>query len=166
MSQEPPFSDDPLPGLEPQAKTPGAAVSPGEAEPGHDEAALHDPDLKPQSSYGRSDPASLAALQSNELADPSLHAADAHALAAPDINPSPGRGLVDFMQKPPAAKPAGPDFSNWDPHLAHLAQVGLIAADHWEEQFKPRIDQLHDDITQVNEQLDDLEKAKRTFKKS
>jgi hypothetical protein len=47
-----------------------------------------------------------------------------------------------------------------------LAQVGLIAADHWEEQFKTRIDQLHDDITQVNEQLDDLEKAKRTFKKS
>ena len=166
MSQEPPFSDDPLPGLEPQAKTPGAAVSPDSADAGHDEETLQDPDLKPQSSYGRSDPASLAAVQSQALANPALHAANVHDLAAPDLQPNPGRSLADFMEKPPASKPAGPDFSNWDPHLAHLAQVGLIAADHWEEQYKPRIDQLHDDITQVNEQLDDLEKAKRTFKNS
>lgn len=166
MSQEPPFSDDPLPGLAPQAKTPGAALPTGSEEPSHDAEALHDPDLQPQSSYGRSDPASLAAVQTQELADPTLQAADVHALPAPDSQPNPGHSPAEVTQKPPAAKPAGPDFSNWDPHLAHLAQVGLIAADHWEEQFKPRIDQLHDDITQVNDQLDDLEKAKRTFKKS
>ena len=33
MSQDPPFSDDPLPGLEPQAKTPGAAT--GASDDGH-----------------------------------------------------------------------------------------------------------------------------------
>jgi hypothetical protein len=166
MSQEPPFSDDPLPGLEPQAKTPGAAVSPDNPAPGHDEEALQDPALTRQSSYGRSDPASLAAVQSQALADPALHAADAHALAAPDLQPKPGFSLVDMAMPAAAPAPVAPDFSHWDPHLAHLAQVGLIAADHWEEQFKPRIDQLHDDITQVNDQLDDLEKATRTFKKS
>jgi hypothetical protein len=166
MSQEPPFSDDPLPGLEPQAKTPGAAVSPGNPESGHDEQPLQDPHLKPQSSYGRLDPASVAAVQSDELVNPSLHAADAQALAAPDLQASPGQSLMGFVAQPPEPAPAAVDLSNWDPHLAHLAQVGLIAADQWKEQFKPRIDQLHDDITQVNDQLDDLEKAKHKFKKS
>jgi hypothetical protein len=47
-----------------------------------------------------------------------------------------------------------------------LTQVGLVAADQWEEQIKPRIDQLHSDIDLVNEQLDHLDKAKRTIKKS
>ena len=43
---------------------------------------------------------------------------------------------------------------------------GLVAADQWEEQIKPRIDQLHSDIDLVNEQLDQLDKAKRKIKKS
>jgi hypothetical protein len=167
MSQDPPFSDDPLPGLEPQAKTPGAATGASDdAAPAWEEASLHDPDLKPQSSYGRSDPASMAAVQTAELAHPELRQAQTDALGAPDLRPSPGHSLQDFSQATPGPAPAGANLSNVDPHLAHLTQVGLVAADQWEEQIKPRIEQLHSDIDLVNEQLDQLDKAKRKIKKS
>ena len=166
MSQEPPFSDDPLPAMEPQALVPVAAVPEDSAQPQQADVGLANPDLQPQSSYGRNDPASLAAVQTQALADPKLRAADAHTLAAPDLQSPSSHSLMDMAGPVAAPAPAGTDFSNWDPHLAHLAQVGLIAADHWEEQFKPRIDQLHEDIDQVNVQLDDLEKAKRPSQKS
>jgi hypothetical protein len=166
MSQDPPFSDDPLPGLEPQAKTPGAAGASDDAAPAWEEGSLHDPALKHQSSYGRSDPASMAAVQTAELAHPELRQAQTDNLGAPDLHPSPGHSLRDFSQTTPSPVPAGPNLSNGDPHLAHLTQVGLVAADQWEEQIKPRIDQLHSDIDLVNEQLDHLDKAKRTIKKS
>jgi hypothetical protein len=42
------------------------------------------------------------------------------------------------------------------PHLAHLTQVGLTDSDTWEEQIKPRIDHLHEQIDDVNVQLDHL----------
>ena len=163
MSQQTPFSDEPLPGMEPQAKLPEASEAAPAPASGSEAQQLHDPDLQPAGSYGRSDPASLAALPSLELQDPDLQAAH----PAPLANPS----LATFVQAPlpavtPQVKPSGTDFSNWDPHLAQLAQVGLAAADLWDEQFKPRIDQLHEDIDQVNEQLDDLESAQRKTKKS
>lgn len=167
MSQEPPFSDDPLPGLEPQAIVPQASEAAPAAEQGGGSAQLQDPDLHPVGSYGRTDPASLAATPSLALNNPDLQAAENTALESPSL-----AAYVDSSTPPPAQAaavadaPSGTDFSNWDPHLAHLAQVGLVAADHWEEQFKPRIDQLHEDIEQINEQLDDLEKAKRPTKKS
>lgn len=179
MSPSTHISDDPLPPADPVAPLEPAhgaeALAPHEEHP----APLEDPDMSPASSYGRTDPASLAALQSTELADPSLQAETAAELGEPDLNQasqaelghvsltafSPGQGPADAAEQP--EKPdAGQDFSNWDPHLAHLAQVGLTSADHWEEQIKPRIDQLQEDITQVNEQLDDLEKAKPKPKKS
>ena len=167
MSQDPPFSDDPLPGLEPQAKTPGAATGASDdAAPAWEEASLHDPDLKPQSSYGRSDPASMAAVQTAELAHPELRQAQTDALGAPDLRPSPGQSLRDFSQATPRPAPAGANLSNVDPHLAHLTQVGLIDTDTWEEQMKPRIDQLHVDIKDVHVQLDGLEMAHRKTKKS
>jgi hypothetical protein len=140
-------------------------------------AHLEEAKLQPESTYGHTDPASLAAVQSHELPDASMQA-----LAAQDIdNPrlvqwTEGARLSQADARPgvpPGRQSEGAttffkskDFSNWDPHLAHLAQVGLTPADHWDEQFKPRIDQLHEDITQVNEQLDDLEKAKPKTKKS
>jgi hypothetical protein len=95
-----------------------------------------------------------------------LRQAQTDALGAPDLRPSPGHSLQDFSQATPGPAPAGANLSNVDPHLAHLTQVGLVAADQWEEQIKPRIDQLHSDIDLVNEQLDHLDKAKRTIKKS
>ena len=55
-------------------------------------------------------------------------------------------------QEPP--KPSLP------PVLAHLAQVGMTSADHWEEQIQPRLQQLHEDIAQVHTQLDMLERQK------
>ena len=166
MSQAPPFSDDPLPGLEPQAKTPGAASVGDEAATAWNESSLHDPDLQPQSSYGRSDPASLAALQAAELDHPELHRAQTDALQPPDLRPSPEDSPKDTSPRDSSPAPASTDLSSWDPHLAHLTQVGLVAADQWEEQIKPRIDQLHSDIELVKERLDQLEKAKRTIKKS
>ena len=168
MSQDTPFSDEPLPGLEPQVKAPEAA---GEATPSPEQRTeaeeLHDPDLHQVGSYGRTDPASLAALPSLELKNPDLQAAE-HA----DV-PTPSLTAFAESSAPKPASIAAPevgtsvtDFSNWDPHLAQLAQVGLVAADQWEEQIKPRIDQLHEDIDQINEQLDDLESAQRKTKKS
>jgi hypothetical protein len=77
-----------------------------------------------------------------------------------------GDSPAQAVETPVEPETAAPDLSHWDPHLAHLAQVGLTSADHWEEQIKPRIDQLNQDITHVNEQLDDLEKAKSKPKKS
>ena len=122
------------------------------------------------SSYGRTDPASLAAVQSHELSDPSLEAAAATELAAPELTAfKPGEGIqvpvADVESRPEKPLPAS-DFSNWDPHLAHLAQVGLTSSDHWEEQIKPRITQLQDEITEVHGQLDDLVKAKPFHKLS
>jgi hypothetical protein len=167
MSQDTPFSDEPLPGMEPQAKLPEASELAPVPAPVSEDQQLHDPNLQPAGSYGRSDPASLAALPSLELKDPALHAAEHAEL--------PKSSLTAFAEStapkpaPNAAPEVGPsvtDFSNWDPHLAQLAQVGLVAADQWEEQIKPRIDQLHEDIDQINEQLDDLENAQRKTKKS
>lgn len=164
------ISDDPLPPAdpaEPLAKPVAALlVVPQEDNKLH----LEDPNLVPVSSYGRTDPASLTATQSHDLPDPSLEVATSAALANPSLTKfvPDGEGVLAdrIPESAPHTASAAEDFSKWDPHLAHLAQVGLTSADHWDEQIKPRIDQLQEDITQVNQQLDDLEKAKPKPKKS
>ena len=105
------------------------------------------------SSYGHSDPASLAAqglgelrhaqlgpVQTHELAEAELASSDTEqpTLAEPTKTASPLEGLV------------------LQPHLAHLAQVGLTDSDTWEEQIKPRIEHLHEQIDEVNVRLDHL----------
>ena len=105
------------------------------------------------SSYGHSDPASLAAqglgelrhaqlgpVQTHELAEAELASSDTEqpVLAEPALTPSHSEGLV------------------LQPHLAHLAQVGLTDSDTWEEQIKPRIEHLHEQIDEVNVRLDHL----------
>ena len=105
------------------------------------------------SSYGHSDPASLAAqglgelrhaqlgpVQTHELAEAELASSDTEqpTLAEPTKTASPSEGLV------------------LQPHLAHLAQVGLTDSDTWEEQIKPRIEHLHEQIDEVNVRLDHL----------
>jgi hypothetical protein len=42
------------------------------------------------------------------------------------------------------------------PHLAHLAQVGLTNSDTWNEEIKPRIENLQGQILEINDRLDHL----------
>jgi len=125
---------------------------------------LHDPDLHAVSSYGHSDPASLAALPSLDLHNPGL---------SPEVQPSPPLPALSVPDLAPLAVEATPSSTpiegpspRFDSLLAHLTQVGLIDTDTWEEQMKPRIDQLHVDIKDVHVQLDGLEMAHRKTKKS
>ncbi len=177
MSQ-PNISDEPLPPADPVAPSEQVPLGTPEAHDMPMAEHLEDPKLHPESSYGRTDPASLAALQSHELPDASMQVQEGQELDNPSLShfmgdeglaqPQPGAQVLPENQAEGTSETPikSNDFSNWDPHLAHLAQVGLTSADHWDEQIKPRIDQLHEDITQVNEQLDDLEKAKPKTKKS
>ena len=132
-----------------------------------DEVPLHDPDLHVESSYGRTDPASIAALPSLELHTPDLKHQEHDELPAADMSPAALDAMEDEL---PAVTPemlSVPDpVESVDFLLAHIAQVGLIDADLWEEQMKPRIDQLHVDIKDVHVQLDGLETAGRKSKKS
>ena len=174
----PNLSDDPLPPADPVAPLEQVPLVTPESHDSPLKAHLEETKLQPESSYGHTDPASLAAVQSHELPDASLQSQAGQDLDNPTLTPlSEGEGLRNADSGPGVSHELQPedapetlvksdDFSNWDPHLAHLAQVGLTPADHWDEQIKPRIDQLHEDITQVNEQLDDLEKAKPKTKKS
>jgi hypothetical protein len=125
---------------------------------------LHDPDLHADSSYGHSDPASLAALPSLDLHNPDL---------SPEVQPSlplPALSVPDLaplaVEATPSSTPIEGPSPRFDSLLAHLTQVGLIDTDTWEEQMKPRIDQLHVDIKDVHVQLDGLEMAHRKTKKS
>lgn len=125
---------------------------------------LHDPDLHPVSSYGHSDPASIAALPSLDLHNPDLGpevqpSPPLPALSVPDLSPS-------VVEATPPSSPIEGQAPRFDSLLAHLTQVGLIDTDTWEEQMKPRIDQLHVDIKEVHVQLDGLEKTHRKTKKS
>ena len=56
----------------------------------------------------------------------------------------------------PALTPSSSEEQVLQPHLAHLAQVGLTDSDTWEEQIKPRIEYLHEQIDEVNVRLDHL----------
>ncbi len=132
--------------------------------------------VEPQSSYGLSDPASLAAAGTGELHDPELAAQQAQKTAqatlgsAPGPTPGPGPGSG---QTPVAAAAAAAslalvvsnasltpgDLSSIkasQPHLAHLSQVGLTQSDTWNEQIKPWIEHLQGKILEINDRLDHL----------
>ena len=106
-----------------------------------------------QSSYGQSDPASLAAAGSGELQDPQLGPAQTHELAEAELASS---DTEQPTSSEPVQTPSPSEGRVLQPHLAHLTQVGLTDSDTWEEQIKPRIEHLHEQIDDVNVRLDHL----------
>ena len=105
------------------------------------------------SSYGQSDPASLAAQGSGELQHAQLGPVQTHELAEAELASS---DTEQPISAEPALTPSPPEGQVLQPHLAHLAQVGLTDSDTWEEQIKPRIEYLHEQIDEVNVRLDHL----------
>jgi hypothetical protein len=116
-----------------------------------------EPSTEPQSSYGHSDPATLAAAGSGPLLDPELGAPTEQTLSEATLVAvdSPAAAQIDPAEPAPSAQ-VQPQGLVLQPHLAHLAQVGLTDSDTWEEQIKPRIEHLHAQIDEVNVQLDHL----------
>ena len=138
--------------------------------------------VEPQSSYGLSDPASLAAAGTGELQDPELAAQQAQKTAQATLGSAEGPALAQTPGPAPPQTP-GPaateaatataslalvvsnasltpgDLSSIkasQPHLAHLSQVGLTQSDTWDEQIKPRIEHLQGQILEINDRLDHL----------
>ena len=105
------------------------------------------------SSYGQSDPASLAAQGSGELQHAQLGPVQTRALAEAELASS---DTEQPTSAEPALTPSSSEEQVLQPHLAHLAQVGLTDSDTWEEQIKPRIEYLHEQIDDVNVRLDHL----------
>ena len=135
------FPDEPEP--EPEAQP----------EPEHE----HEPSSEPRSSYGHSDPATLAAVGLGPLLDPELAAPTEQTLSEATLVAivAPPAVQTDSAEPAPSA-PVQPDGLMLQPHLAHLTQVGLTDSDTWEEQIKPRIEYLHEQIDEVNVRLDHL----------
>ena len=151
------FPDEPEPEPEPEAEAEAPAQT-GEAldeQPsalGDDESAT-----EPRSSYGHSDPATLAAAGSGHLLDPELAAPTEQTLSETTLVAivAPPAVQTDSAEPAPSAL-VQPDGLMLQPHLAHLTQVGLTDSDTWEEQIKPRIEHLHEQIDEVNVRLDHL----------
>ena len=116
-----------------------------------------EPSTEPQSSYGHSDPATLAAAGSGPLLNPELGAPNEQTLSEATLvaMDSPEAAQTDPEEPAPSAQVL-PQGLVLQPHLAHLAQVGLTDSDTWEEQIKPRIEHLHAQIDEVNVRLDHL----------
>jgi len=116
-----------------------------------------EPSSEPQSSYGHSDPATLAAAGSGPLVNPELGTPSEQTLSEATlvVMDSPAASQID-PEEPAPSDPVQPDGVVLQPHLAHLAQVGLTDSDTWEEQIKPRIEHLHEQIDDVNVRLDHL----------
>jgi hypothetical protein len=116
-----------------------------------------EPSTEPQSSYGHSDPATLAAAGSGPLLDPELGAPTEQTLSEATLVAvdSPAAAQTHPEEPAPSAQ-VQPQGLLLQPHLAHLAQVGLTDSDTWEEQIKPRIEHLHEQIDEVNVRLDHL----------
>jgi hypothetical protein len=125
--------------------------------------------VEPQSSYGLSDPASLAAAGTGELHDPELAEQQAQETAqatlgssAEDPTPAPAPGpagaasLALVVSNAPLTPGDLSSIKASQPHLAHLAQVGLTQSDTWDEQIKPRIEHLQGQILEINDRLDHL----------
>jgi hypothetical protein len=134
--------------------------------------------VEPQSSYGLSDPASLAAAGTGELHDPELAAQQAQKTAQATIGSTEGPAPALAQTPGPAAAATEAaaatqslalvvsnasltlgDLSSItasQPHLAHLSQVGLTQSDTWNEQIKPRIEHLQGQILEINDRLDHL----------
>ena len=105
------------------------------------------------SSYGQSDPASLAAQGSGELQHAQLGPVQTRELAEAKLASS---DTEQPTSSEPTQTPSSSEGQVLQPHLAHLAQVGLTDSDTWEEQIKPRIEHLHEQIDDVNVRLDHL----------
>jgi len=116
-----------------------------------------EPSSEPQSSYGLSDPATLAAAGSGPLLNPELGAPTEQTLSEATLLAvdSPAAAKIDPAE-PASSDQVQPQGLLLQPHLAHLAQVGLTDSDTWEEQIKPRIEHLHEQIDEVNVRLDHL----------
>ena len=151
------FPDEPEPEPEPepeaqtQAQT-GEALEELPSASGNGESAS-----EPRSSYGHSDPATLAAAGSGPLLSPELGAPTEQTLSEATLAAidSPAVAKTDPAEPAPSAQ-VQPEGLVLQPHLAHLAQVGLTDSDTWEEQIKPRIEHLHEQIDDVNVRLDHL----------
>jgi len=114
--------------------------------------------VEPQSSYGLSDPASLAAAGTGELKDPDLAVQAAHDMAQANLD-SPAGAQAARLALVPSPDRLGLQMSLGkvlQPHLAQLAQVGLTHSDTWDEQIKPRIEHLQGQILEINGRLDHL----------
>jgi hypothetical protein len=139
------FPDEPEPEPEPEAQ-PEPELEP---EP--------EPSSEPQSSYGHSDPATLAAAGSGPLLNPELGAPTEQTLSEATLVAVGSPAAAQTHPAEPApSDPVQPEGLVLQPHLAHLAQVGLTDSDTWEEQIKPRIEHLHEQIDEVNVRLDHL----------
>ena len=139
------FPDEPEPEPEPEAQ-PEPELEP---EP--------EPSSEPQSSYGHSDPATLAAAGSGPLLNPELGAPTEQTLSEATLVAMDSPAAAQTHPAEPApSDPVQPEGLVLQPHLAHLAQVGLTDSDTWEEQIKPRIEHLHAQIDDVNVRLDHL----------
>jgi len=120
-----------------------------------------EPSSESRSSYGNSDPATLAAAGSGPLLDPELGAPTEQTLSEATLVAvdSPVAAQIDPAESAPSDQ-VQPDGLVLQPHLAHLTQVGLTDSDTWEEQIKPRIEHLHEQIDEVNVRLDHLTTSK------
>jgi len=147
------FPDEPEP--EPEADPPAQTGEALDEQP----SALGDYEsaLEPRSSYGHSDPASLAAAGSGHLLDPELAAPTEQTLSEATLVAivAPPAVQTDSAEPAPSAL-VQPEGLTLQPHLAHLTQVGLTDSDTWDEQIKPRIEHLHEQIDDVNVRLDHL----------
>jgi len=136
--------------------------------------------VEPQSSYGLSDPASLAAAGTGQLHDPELAAQQAQKTAQATVGSTEGPAPALAQTPGPAAAEAAAatatataslafvvsnasltlgdlsSIKSSQPHLAHLSQVGLTQSDTWNEQIKPRIEHLQGQILEINDRLDHL----------
>jgi hypothetical protein len=132
--------------------------------------------VEPQSSYGLSDPASLAAAGTGQLHDPELAAQQAQKTAQATVGSTEGPAPALAQTPGPAATEAAAaaaslalvvsnasltlgdlsSIKSSQPHLAHLSQVGLTQSDTWDEQIKPRIEHLQGQILEINDRLDHL----------
>ena len=149
---EPEPEPEPVPEADASAQT-GEALDEQHSASGDDEAAS-----EPRSSYGHSDPATLAAAGSGHLLDPELAAPTQQALSEANLVAivAPPAAVQTDSAEPTQSAPVQPDGLMLQPHLAHLTQVGLTDSDTWEEQIKPRIEHLHEQIDDVNVRLDHL----------
>jgi hypothetical protein len=185
MSSEDKFDDQPLPALNdkdaakalsaehvferssasPTTVFPSAVSAdafPDEPEPAKEPMpqpqALDAEFVEPQSSYGLSDPASLAAAGTGELHDPELVVQEASETAQATLDAasdpeSPRLALVPSSELQASQFLLGKVLQ---PHLAYLAQVGLTNSDTWNEEIKPRIEHLQGQILEINDRLDYL----------
>jgi len=147
------FPDEPEP--EPEADPPAQTGEALDEQP----SALGDYEsaLEPRSSYGHSDPTSLAAAGSGHLLDPELAAPTEQALSEATLVAIVDHPAVQTDSAEPAPSAlVQPEGLTLQPHLAHLTQVGLTDSDTWDEQIKPRIEHLHEQIDDVNVRLDHL----------